>query len=157
MGNVPTVVTDELVEECAECLASRMRKHAIKTHIQEILGMGISARSLEKLLARARMVILSRQKRPRSEHLALSIDFWEGVLHDPDANLNQRMKAQRELQDLIGIGGGFAGANADTPDELAQALRDSMAEMAGLHPEQPKNNGAQSNDTPSVVTPNGDA
>ena len=143
MGNTPTVVTDELVEEVAECLAVRMKKHEIKAHVIELLGMEISARSLERLLSRARMVILSRQKRPRAEHIALSVDFWEKILHDPDASLNQKMKAQRELQDLLGIGGSFAGSNSDTPDEAAAALRETMAEIDGLHSEAPTDPGNQ--------------
>lgn len=152
MGNVPTVVTDELVEEVAECLATRMKKHAIKAHIIDILDMAISARSLEKLMARARSILLERSKRPRAEHLALSLDFWEKVLCDDDASLNQKMKAQRELQDLLGIGGSFAGANTDTPDEQAHALRETMEEMAGLHTEVSEN-GASLNGDPGNVDP----
>lgn len=124
-----TVVTDELVEECAECLAQRMHKHQIKRHLEELLGFKYSAATHEKLLGRAKKIIIERSARPRSEHLALAIEFWEKLMADPEATKRDKMKCQRELQELLGLGAKWGSIRDMSPDDQAEMLRQAVKAM----------------------------
>lgn len=127
-GPIPTVVTEELVEEVAELLAQRKKKHEIKDYLRTTLEMEVHPRSVETLITRARHLILERAKRSKTEHLALSVEFLEKIIADDSLPTYQRMKALDQLNYMLGVGGSFK-MQTESPDETARAIRQAQKEM----------------------------
>lgn len=129
---VRSVTAAEVVEEVAECMARRMRKGQIKDHIRTMLNATISSSTFEELFRRARQLLADRAAISKTDQIALSIMFWEQQIADPDISDALRQRAQRELQDLIGIGGQFDIGNRSA-ENAARAIREAVSAMNEVH------------------------
>jgi hypothetical protein len=112
-----------------------LSRYAHKGEIKRLLKarFGVSARTCERLLARAREVLLKATGAPPEEHRLQSYSFYVSVLRDPAATLRERMLAQKRIDKLLGLELRPAGEveREAGPDPLAairqQALQDPEA------------------------------
>jgi hypothetical protein len=115
-----------------------LSRHARKSEIKRLLKarFGVSARTCERLLARARGLLRESTGAPPQEHRLRSYAFYLSVIRDPAATLREKMLAQKRIDKLLGLelrgkavepGEGTEGG----PDPLAavrqQALQDPVA------------------------------
>lgn len=120
---------DELIEEVAECLARRYKIHKIRSHLADVLGGPIKETALKTLVSRARQRLESRSTKPRSEHLALSIEFLEGMLADDDLSPIVKLKTLEQLNAMLGVGAKWTQQERDPGAEAAK-IRSAIDEMS---------------------------
>ena len=90
------------IDHICTLLCRRVKKGQIKTIIHE--QYGINWRQIENYLARARASIARLSSLPKSDHLERAVQFYESIISDENLEPAQRIKAQRYMADLMGIG-----------------------------------------------------
>lgn len=126
------VNTDEIDEWVAEQIAQRRHKFQIKGELEARLEEKVDIKAFEFIYTKAKKLIMENSKVPRQDHKALSQRFWEGIIADPKSKMREKMRAQVELQNLLGIGAAFEQGPAD-PRESAREIREALAEEDGLY------------------------
>jgi len=119
------VVTDELVDLIATCLANHWKKGQVKRLIYEVAGRRVARGTVEKLLSRARALLMQEANIDASEERAKAIAFWKGIVADEDSTPEQKMKAQESLENMIKL----RHSGGKTPIEQARAMRDAGLAM----------------------------
>jgi hypothetical protein len=123
-------------EERATFTAFLLSRYAHKGEIKRLLQarFGVSARSCERYLARARELLLAGSGAPLEEHRLQSYNFYVSVIRDPQATLREKLIAQKRLDKLLGLelrGKAAVAEREAGPDPLAairqQALQDPEA------------------------------
>jgi hypothetical protein len=113
-GNKPTREEYQRRVEFAEYLL--FRRLPIEQVKARLKGMfQVSYRTAERLLAAARRRLLARSGKTKQQHLQEALDFWESIVTGPDAQLGQRMDAQRELSKLLGLNAPLRHAHGGDP------------------------------------------
>jgi hypothetical protein len=92
----------EAVELARTMLVKREHKHAIKAALRRLLGP-TAPRTCERLLARARALILENIGRGKLYLRALSLAGYEMAVADPDASVRDRIKALERVDRLMGL------------------------------------------------------
>jgi hypothetical protein len=82
-------------------IARRAHKHEIKKILREKYGIG--ARQAEVYFARARKRLIKRSGRPREDHIAEAFALYENTIRNPESDLKDKLAAQRELNQLLGL------------------------------------------------------
>lgn len=126
-------IAEELIEWCAEELAQRKKRWQIRESITKMLGQRPSFQTLEVLLSLARKKISERVGIPKPHNLALSAEFWASVVADKSNPISYRMKAQKEYQELLGIGASYGTLAGVDPAEEAGMIRMALGHMDELH------------------------
>jgi len=89
------------VAYAANLLARYAKKHeAFKLLMHRY---GISARTCERILARARDDLARRHGQTKDGHHQDAYSFYSSILRDPASTLEQRMSAQQEICRLFGL------------------------------------------------------
>jgi hypothetical protein len=89
------------VELAAILLGQRMLKHAVIAILKE--RFGISARTCETLLARARELLVARSGKSHEEHFNEAAAYWLSILQDPRYDIYVKMRAEENLERLYGL------------------------------------------------------
>jgi hypothetical protein len=92
----------EAVELAQTMLVRREHKATIKKALRTLLGP-TSARTLERLLARARDLILDNIGRGKLMMRSLSLAGYEAVITDPAASARDRLFALTRIDKLMGL------------------------------------------------------
>lgn len=100
-GRTSKTDLEQRIELTHRLLASRARKGDIKKTL--IARWGVSARTAENYLARARERILADSQQPREQHRANAIAFYESIIGDMQASTRDRIKAQERMDRLLGL------------------------------------------------------
>jgi hypothetical protein len=93
------------MEEQASYAAGVLARGAYKHEVFNLLRhkYGVSTRTCESIVARARQALRERTGREREELRADSHAFYESVKRDPAASLHEKMYAQRCVDELLGL------------------------------------------------------
>jgi hypothetical protein len=91
-------------ERCA-FTAFLLSRYARKGEIKSLLKarFGVSARTCERLLARARELLLEGTGASPEEHRLRAFSFYVSVIRDPASTLRERMLAQKRIDKLLGL------------------------------------------------------
>jgi hypothetical protein len=117
----PTRVEEEARVAYTVHLLSR---YAYKGEIKRLLKQrfGISARSCERYLARARELLRERTGADLDEHRALSLGFYESVIRDPATTTREQLLAQKRIDKLLGLEERGQAARMETDRQQADKL-----------------------------------
>lgn len=92
----------ERVALCIEMLSVRgWKKWQIKKAFREKYGS--SARSVERYLSRARAILRSEVGKEDTDHLSESYAFYRSVIQSTNATIRDKIKAQENIDRLLGI------------------------------------------------------
>lgn len=123
MGRPRTVVTMEAVELAVALLARRIPKSKIYAALTAA-GHAGSRRSHTTVIACARERLRRLRVRTKESYEEQAIAFYEAVIADSGASVRDRLKAQEQLEHLLGIGARYGDASATlTAVDVAAALR----------------------------------
>jgi hypothetical protein len=108
MAGKRTVNTDEAMQLAAIMLGQRAPKHIIRKTLNahfrgKVPRGGISPRSFETILARARDHLASRDGITRKELRSESRQFYESIIADPDTKPAVKVRAQEAMDKLYGL------------------------------------------------------
>lgn len=100
-GRTAKVPLAQRIETTRKLLASRFSKADIK---KTLMGLyGVSARTCESYLARAREEIRAETDKPIEDHRADAYAFYESILANPEGDPRLRLKAQERIDKLLGL------------------------------------------------------
>ena len=129
IGHRPPALTDELIEYVAELLAKRYRKSAIKQSMALLLGhdcdnvlYGITVRYARLWLR------YNYEKRTIDDQKATGLAFYEGVLSDPKEPTHLKLRAQKDMNWMLGIGTQFTHEASD-PALTKELVKATILEM----------------------------
>jgi hypothetical protein len=108
---------EERVDYTARMLARRVVKSDIKRELKS--RYGVTARTCEEYLSRARGVVLSWTGKAKAEHRVDSLAFYESVLQG-DASVAEKIKAQERIDKLLGL---------EEPQRLKLSLDDILDQL----------------------------
>lgn len=99
---LPTRIEREVIQENVQKLLD-LRTHvgAVKRVIAE--RYGLSPRSVEPYLRRARVEKLEATGKPIEEHRSDSFAFYQAIVADPKAPVRDRIRAQQSIDRLLGL------------------------------------------------------
>lgn len=89
------------VELTLNMLTKGYRKSVIKTVMRQ--RYGVSPRTVENYLARAKEILLVELKEERDEHAGRSLAFYRSVIADPAVKMKDKLVAQRRIDLLLGL------------------------------------------------------
>lgn len=113
-GDKPTrEEMDRRIEFVAKLVMLRKTTGAIKRMCNK--RYGVSARTAENYLARARDSLKERAERPTVEYMAEAIRFYESIVGDVNQKAIDRIKAQNSIDKIRGL---------HSPDKLELTGRD---------------------------------
>src|SRR5690242_6202438 len=92
---------DSRVAYTVHLLSRSLRKGEVK-HLLRV-RYGVSARTCERLLARARARLREQTGASPDEHRADAFAFYTSVIRDPDASLRDKLLAQKRIDKLLGV------------------------------------------------------
>ena len=102
MAGKASVVTDDTVNLAVNGLARCMPKHKIRQAIEKYLGHGISPKSTERILARARDYMRQRARVTVDEAAEDCLASIESLIADPKTPVAERRKLIELKMDLTG-------------------------------------------------------
>lgn len=97
----PPKITEESIAFAELAYSRRLHKHAIKALLRQ--QFALSARSCERVLARARERILERTGKPKDEHRMDSLMFYDSIIRDSAAQIRYKILAQERIDKLLGL------------------------------------------------------
>jgi hypothetical protein len=129
-GQTPSDEIDKRVEITETLLARGMRKSDIKQYLKG--EFGITARTCESYLARARDLILLKLRSDRDEHRAMALAFYQTVRADASASFMERLRAQQQIDHLLGLHAPWkvAQTTTDGKDVLPTDVDDRLSALA---------------------------
>lgn len=92
---------EKRVELVLKMLISGYRKSLIKTVLKQ--RYGVTARTVENYLSRAKQILLLELKEERDDQCARSLAFYRSVLSDATAKTKDKINAQRRIDLLLGL------------------------------------------------------
>jgi hypothetical protein len=92
---------EERINYACQVLGRRGYKHELFALLRH--RYGISTRTCERILARARVVMAQRAGKDRAEHKVDALSFYESVVRDPGATTGERLHAQSRIDRLLGL------------------------------------------------------
>lgn len=126
------VVTEELIELVAACLASNWKKGRIKREvIYEAAGRVVNRRVVEEILTKARALICEVANVDKQEEIATQIAWLKEVVADEHEETRVKLEAQKMLQDLLGLGARWKTGGLD-PTQFAAKVRAAQNRMQEL-------------------------
>ena len=101
----------ERIDFCVECLGLRWHKSQIKRGFwarfdgenKDTKGKRTTARTIEDYLARARETMRQRFLERAENHADAAIAFLEGVIRSSKSKCVEKLKAQEQLTELLGL------------------------------------------------------
>ena len=129
-GRPATIVIDEMVELVAEMQCMRMKKFAIKRAIEDVATQKIPQSSFEKLMRLARNLNQQRAASAAENMSTDTIGFYQDVIADPEAPIQQKLKAQEQLEHFLGLGARFKNSS-DSVDVTASKIRAFLEKALG--------------------------
>jgi hypothetical protein len=108
-GRIPEDEYDDRIEFTLDLLVGHQKKSFIKTALKE--RWGISARTAENYIARARVLLLAQASDEQEFQRCKSIRYWETVIADPSIPVSEKRHARTRLDRIWGV---------DAPTRIAQ-------------------------------------
>ena len=99
-GRISEDELDARVDATEQLLARGVKKSDIKRAIKA--KYGVSARTVENYISRARTKLLARISLDQGEQRAASLAFYQSILAS-SATVNEKIKAQRAIDNLLGL------------------------------------------------------
>jgi hypothetical protein len=121
----------ERIEFTASLLSSGNRKGEIKRQLKA--RYGVSARTCERYLSRARPLVRASLGVSLEEVRLQSYSFWSSIIRDSTAPLRFKMRARKRLDKLLGLTT-YMRTPAREPreaEELADLLRRALKDEKG--------------------------
>lgn len=102
----------ERISLCVEMLSVKgWKKWQIKKAFREKYGS--SARSVERYLAKARAILRSEYGKEDVDHSSESYAFYRGVIQSQTSTVREKLKAQENIDKLLGLRKPLKVANTD--------------------------------------------
>lgn len=127
--------TEEAVEMAAMMIARRYRKHDIYKHIRakaakdlKIPAHKCSREVCEIVLKAARKLLAEKLNLDTLEVKSTSLAFYESVIADPTSTITEKLRAQENIDNLLGLGAQFGG-KIETIEATADKLRVAVYHM----------------------------
>jgi len=129
-GQTPSDELESRVEVTETLLARGMRKSDIKRYLRT--EYGVTARTCENYLSRAKDRIMLKLREDRESHRSMSLALYRSVLSDANASLADRLRAQRDIDRLLGLNAPLKVAATDTHgrDLPPHEARDTISALA---------------------------
>ena len=102
-GRGVELVGEEIIEMVAGWIAQRWYKHQIKKQLEFMLEQPVAARTLERIMARARSLIKEGTVLSIEEHRLASIAFYTDIIRNPKCDVKHKIKCQERLDVLLRI------------------------------------------------------
>lgn len=128
-----TGYANEFIEYIAARMADGVYKHALKRELEALVGDKITVNAYEKMRQMARALLANRAQQPRHELLQDAIQFWRRRASNDDLPPSLQMKAQENLQELLGLGAKWR--ETTDPAETANETKRALTEVAALDDE----------------------
>lgn len=122
------IVTEELVEYVADLVGQRYKRHEIRTHLKEELGVEPSHATLDKLITQARDKMKGRASATKDEHRQNAIEFYERIIANPDSRTKDKLAAQAQLNEILGLNA-KQSITIETPESIAQNAKEILRQM----------------------------
>jgi molecular chaperone DnaK (HSP70) len=124
-----TVATDELIEFIADCMAMGYRKGKLKQLIYKVNGDKCARATVEKILGKARQLLLDDARTNKDNERAEAIGFYKAIIADDDTTVREKIEARSKLDDLLGLGAKFTTDYGKTAEERAEEIRIAQEQM----------------------------
>jgi len=124
----PQISTDEVVEIVEDMVAMRKKRSHIRDMIFDINGGPCSRTTVDKIIFMARANIMAREKTDVTEQRAKALEFYEAVIREDNVSVQQKLEAQKQLVELLGLGAKH-NVNALTPQDAAARAREALRKM----------------------------
>lgn len=89
------------IEYCRQLVAAGHYDGEVKRLAAE--EFKISTRSVERYLKRARELILAESEKPKTEHRATSLAFYQKVVANENEETRNRLRAQQRIDELLAL------------------------------------------------------
>ncbi len=101
----------ERIDFCVQCIADRWHKSQIKRGFwlkfdpdtKDTKGQRTSAETIETYIRRAREVMHDRFLERAANHADAAVAFLEGVIRSPKSKYIEKLRAQEQLTELLGL------------------------------------------------------
>jgi hypothetical protein len=104
----------------ARMLSRRAYKHEVIRLLKD--QYGCSRRTCERILARARALLVALSDKSRDEHRDDALAWYVSVQRDPDASLETKMVSQARINRLLGLEGPVRVGLGQDPDAPPQQV-----------------------------------
>ena len=111
----PDAVVDARIAEACAVLAARPTVHRCQLHAEFAKRWGCHWRTIDRILVRARALLMERLQRSREDFRAESLAFYEALTADPHASVAEKTRARQRIDELLGL-------DAPTRQELSGSL-----------------------------------
>lgn len=128
MADLPIELDESVVEQAMDMLGSRQRRSYIRASISYILDC-YDANILTAYINEAAKRVQADASRDPEEHRAESIAMLREVIRDPEIKTSERLRANEQLANLLGLMGEGA---AESASEMAAKIRDALTAMDGV-------------------------
>lgn len=128
MADSPVELDDAVVEMAMDMIGSRQHRSYIRASIAHVLDC-YDDHILQLYINEATKRVGDDAKRDPEEHRAESIAMLRELIRDPNIKVSERLRANEQLANLLGLMGEAAG---QTPQEMAASIRDALAAMDGV-------------------------
>lgn len=135
MGLRPKNLTDDVIEMIAGLMARRFRKGQIRAEIANMIDVPLESLGktfVEIALRWARVWLRSNyMNRTLEDHMAQGIAYLEMIIQKTEVGSAAGLRAQKELNNMMGIGAQFQHTAYD-PEQTAEITRRMIGEMENL-------------------------
>lgn len=116
--------TREEYNHRVEIATQLLSRRVIKGDIKRIMmgKFGVSARSIEDYLSRAREVLKSRLEVAPNDNTISSLAFYESIVVGTDTTMQQKMSAQDKIDWVLGVGPQFTRGGSRSIGEDGQLI-----------------------------------
>lgn len=95
------IINEDHIQEAARMLATRAHKRNIKKRLRE---MGVdNPRTMERIISEAKSILREHLAEDIKDEWAKAIAFYEGILQDPEIDPKHKLRAQENIDRLLGI------------------------------------------------------
>lgn len=118
---MPRIATREVVELIADRMACGAHKGDLKRLVREVAGkLTVTRTTYETIFTRARALLLIRSGQSKGDHKRDAINFYRSIVRDEDQSTHNRIAAQKQLDEVLGIAAKYTGSGPSSEDAAAR-------------------------------------
>lgn len=122
-------LSEEVIDHVASLIANRRPRHEIRDFLSDAIQIKFDTHMTQEVMNVARQRLRELAALVHNDARAEAIAFLQSVIADKKVSVSDKLKAQAQLNEVLGLGAKFnpnLGANAL---EKARLLKDQLAAM----------------------------
>lgn len=124
------IICDELVDFVVEGMALRKYKSVIRVELETQLDMKIKHTTFDRICSLARQRISVSATRKPKRFYADAVAFYEMIIADPDQPTALKLRAQENLERVVGITG--KDGEQFSAEERAAQVQQALVEISDV-------------------------